>query len=115
MNSFSAFCPEVSFDYFRAFASHVVQFYANLDRDLRAKRLQSSGVPEDRWEWHFDHLTPLHYSDCAMYAILLGPQQDVGRTSMVRKSADQHKSSRSGTPRRKSTSMNIGTVDRRRP
>lgn len=115
VNCFSAFCPEVSFDYFKAFASHVVKFYADLERDLRAKRLQSLGVPEDRWEWHFDHLSPMHYSDCAMYARLLGPQRGVVPSPAVRKSDDQHQALRSEAPRRKSTRMNVGTVDRRRP
>lgn len=70
-NCFSNFCPEVSFDAFKLFASTVIGFYDELDRDLREQQLARDTVsnsPDWRRDW--EYVEPRHYSECPLYAKL---------------------------------------------
>lgn len=71
-NSFSNFCPEVLFDTFKLFASVVIQFYDSDDRALQEGRLEREGtLPRSDWRWNFQHVEPMHYSECPLYSKLV--------------------------------------------
>ena len=67
-NCFSNFCPEVAFDVFKVFASGVIFFYDELDRDLVHRALARDNVSGEDWRWRFQHVAPLHYSECSIYS-----------------------------------------------
>ncbi len=67
-NCFSNFCPEVAFDTFKLFASTVIRFYDELDSDLRHKTLAVEGSRQKDWRWNYEHVAPMHYSDCPVYS-----------------------------------------------
>jgi len=67
---FWRFCPEVSFDRFRVFASDLADYSDDIDRAVAHARLaREHAPPEDpRWAWTFVH--PMHYSECPLYSLL---------------------------------------------
>jgi len=71
-NCFSNFCPEVAYDTFKLFASNVIRFYDELDKDIRYKALEAEGAKSigqgADWRWNYEHVAPLHYSDCPVYS-----------------------------------------------
>lgn len=68
-NCFSNFCPEVTFDTFKLFASTVIRFFDELDSDLRHKALAAEGAhASNDWRWNYEHVAPMHYSDCPVYS-----------------------------------------------
>ena len=68
-NCFSNFCPEVAFDTFHLFASTVIRFYDGLDRAFRHKSLEAEGASSAKdWRWNYEHVAPLHYSECSVYS-----------------------------------------------
>lgn len=81
-NAFSNFCPEVSFNTFKWFASGLIGFYDEEESDARHRTLSIEGdcQPGD-WRWNWDHLAPLHYSDCPLYALLQREQHAVASGS----------------------------------
>jgi hypothetical protein len=68
----SNFCPEVSFDTFRLFASTLIRQSADPIDQARAERLIAEDPMPDGKDWRhvWWHIDPLHYSDCPMYAKL---------------------------------------------
>lgn len=67
-NCFSKFCPEVAFDTFKLFASTVIRFYDELDSDFRHEQLANENCASGDWRWNYEHVEPLHYSDCPIYS-----------------------------------------------
>jgi len=65
------FCPEVTFLRFGYFASKLSEFANEIDRDIKHKELGKRNIDHDDWRWYFQYLTPLHYTDCSYYSILL--------------------------------------------
>jgi hypothetical protein len=74
VNCFSNFCPEASFEVFKLFASQVIMFYDELDRECRERQLEREGISSQKdWRWNWDHVEPMHYSECPIYSKL--PQE----------------------------------------
>ena len=68
-NCFSNFCPEVAFDTFKLFASSLIRFSDEIDRDIRYRKLQQEGQSATRdWRWDWEHIGPMHYSECPIYS-----------------------------------------------
>lgn len=70
-SQFDNLCPEVAFDAFNLFASHLSQYADEFDRDLIHQDLMRSGIAgTSDWRWSWAHLKPLHYADCSLYSLL---------------------------------------------
>ncbi len=68
-NCFSNFCPEVTYDTFKLFASTVIRFYDELDSEMRHKALAAEGARSGAdWRWNYEHVAPMHYSECPVYS-----------------------------------------------
>jgi hypothetical protein len=77
---FSKFCPEVSFDTFGWFASHLSYHADEIDQDAAHTRLADEGASRRDWHWLWAVVTPMHYADCPVYSPLLsGVNETKGR------------------------------------
>jgi hypothetical protein len=68
---FSNFCPEVSFDRFGWFASHLGYHSDEIDSDFACRRLKDQGAGPSDWRWLWSLVAPMHYSDSPLYSPLL--------------------------------------------
>lgn len=70
-NCYSNFCPETSFDTFGLFATTLIRLTDSIDRNNVEQLIKADPRPTGRdWRWTWSHVSPLHYSDCAMYSLL---------------------------------------------
>lgn len=67
---FTNFCPEVLYSFFKIFASTVIHFADDIDAENRRTALVAKGFlsTEFDWRWHFEHVDPMHYSQCPAYS-----------------------------------------------
>jgi hypothetical protein len=80
---FSRFCPEVLFDGFGWFASHLAYHADELDSECASRRLAKEGASPDDWRWIWASVTSMHYSDCPLYSPLLFGVNDTGKKSPI--------------------------------
>ena len=80
---FSNFCPEVSFDRYGWFASHLAYYADEQDIDVAHRNLAADGAPGDDWRWDWVQVVPMHYADCPLYSPLLLGVNDVQRKSQI--------------------------------
>lgn len=64
------FCPEVTFDCFGYFAVYLHRYSDEIDADTAHARLAEMGVPRNDPRWNWDHVEPMHYSECYLYSLL---------------------------------------------
>lgn len=64
---FTKFCPEVIYDRFGLFAENLWSYADELDRSILSAH-DGSCLPN--WQYRWESLTPLHYSDCNLYSLL---------------------------------------------
>lgn len=69
-STFSTFCPEVSFDIFHLFATSLSKHGDEIDRDIAYRAIEREGGRDKDWRWEWANVTPMHYSDCPLYAQL---------------------------------------------
>jgi hypothetical protein len=69
-SSFSQFCPEVMFDIFGLFATHLGRYADELDRDLAHRGLREKAATPSDWRWQWASMAEMHYSDCPLYSPL---------------------------------------------
>jgi hypothetical protein len=74
---FSNFCPEVSFDRFGWFASHLSYHADEIDADVAHRNLADEGAASHDWRWVWSWVTPIHYADCRLYSPLLMGVNDI--------------------------------------
>ena len=74
---FSKFCPEVSFERFGWFASHLSYHADEIDQDAACSRLVDEGASGRDWHWIWALATPMHYADCPLYSPLLSGVNEV--------------------------------------
>jgi hypothetical protein len=80
---FSRFCPEVAYDRFGWFASHLAHFSDEIDSDCASRRLTEEGAAPGDWRWLWALVTPMHYSDCPLYSPLLLGVTEVKAKSQI--------------------------------
>jgi len=70
--TFSRFCPEVAFERFGLFASHLIPYPDVETSELAQERLASSSGAlsrkDYRWDWW--GIQETHYSECSLFALL---------------------------------------------
>lgn len=65
-SSFSNFCPEVSYTYFRYYASYLSRYADEIDKDSGHRLAERENIEGDwRYEWQF--LNACHYLECSVY------------------------------------------------
>lgn len=69
-NGYHNFCPEVTYDTFKLFATYLGKHVGEIDRDLAAMRLQQEGATRDDPRWIWCSLIPQHYVECPLYSTL---------------------------------------------
>lgn len=66
ISSFANFCPEVTFSYFRYYASYLAKYVDEIDKEHGHRIAERENIPGDwRYEWGF--MSPCHYLDCSVY------------------------------------------------
>lgn len=65
-SSFSNFCPEVSFSFFRYYASYLGKYADEIDKDSGHRRAERERNTND-WRYEWGSLVPCHFLDCAVY------------------------------------------------
>lgn len=67
ISSFSNFCPEVTFSYFRYYASYLGKYVDEIDKDYGHRVAERENIPGDwRYEWGF--MSACHYLECSVYS-----------------------------------------------
>lgn len=66
-SSFSNFCPEVSFSFFRYYASFLDKYADEIDKDCGHRIAVRENVPND-WRYEWGHVLACHYLDCSAYS-----------------------------------------------
>lgn len=74
-HSYSNFCPEVAYDTFRLFATTLIRFSDEIDRAHVERLIAADGPGDGRdWRWNWQHVEPMHYTECPVYAKLYEEQ-----------------------------------------
>ena len=64
--SFSNFCPEVTYMYFRYYASYLSKYVDEIDKESGQRIAKRENIENDwRYEWQF--LTACHFLECSAY------------------------------------------------
>ena len=66
----SIFCPEVTYQRFGFFCSHLSFYTDSLDRRIAHENLSRRGAEEDDLQWRFESSTEEHFSDCDLYSLI---------------------------------------------
>jgi hypothetical protein len=70
-HSYSNFCPEVAYDTFRLFATTLIRFGDDIDRADVERAIEADGLGTGNdWRWNWQHVEPMHYTECPVYAKL---------------------------------------------
>ena len=76
-HDYTNFCPEITYDIFKLFASSLYKYTDEIDKDIAHKQLINKGATGDSWRWQWMHVEPMHYSNCPLYTqILSKPKED---------------------------------------
>jgi len=72
---FGNFCPEVSYERFGLFASHLNEYADETDLGLAHSHLSKERAATDDWRWNWASIHPHHYSECLLYSVLSSAKQ----------------------------------------
>lgn len=65
-HSFQNFCPEVSFKFFRYYASFLAKHSDDIDRECAYHVAERDNLEND-WRYEWASLSPCHYLECSIY------------------------------------------------
>ncbi|MDE0853905.1 MAG: hypothetical protein OSA97_05740 [Nevskia sp.] len=69
--AYSNFCPEVTLEFFGTAASYLSRYADEIDRDAAHRSLSVAKAPHADPRWRWQSVTPMHYTDCQVYSVLL--------------------------------------------
>lgn len=67
---YSNFCPEVTFERFRYFATSLTKYGDEIDSGFAHKRLARDGASHGDPRWSWESCTGQHFTECPIYAVL---------------------------------------------
>lgn len=67
---YSNFCPEVTFERFRFFASSLTKYGDEIDSGFAHQRLVSEGAPPGHPRWSWESCANQHFTECSIYSVL---------------------------------------------
>ncbi len=71
-SSASNYCPEVMYERFGLFAKSITSFSDEIDQAAMHNYLKRIHAPHNDARWLWNHVEPLHYTDCPLYSTLKG-------------------------------------------
>lgn len=69
LRSISGICPEVGFEVFGYFVSHLYKYADEIDHDCAHARLGAKNVESSDFRWRWADVSPRHYTECREYSI----------------------------------------------
>lgn len=69
-SNFSNFCPEIIYDRFGYFSSHLRDYGDEIDRDFAHRKLKNLNISGEHWRWRWGSIRAMHYSECSLYSPL---------------------------------------------
>ena len=69
-SDFFHFCPEIIYDRFGYFSSHLGNYADEIDRDITYQKLEKLNMSGEHWRWHWKSIQAMHYSECPLYSPL---------------------------------------------
>lgn len=67
---YSNFCPEVLFDRFGYFATHLARYRDETDRGVAQEQLAARNASTNDPRWRWSGITAQHFSECPLYSVL---------------------------------------------
>ncbi len=67
---FSNFCPEIIYDQFGYFSSHLRDYSDEIDRSIARQKLEKLDISDKHWRWRWESIRSMHYSECPLYSPL---------------------------------------------
>ncbi len=74
--SFVRFCPEVIYDRFDVFAVDLTDYYDSEERYFEHQKLRERNRPEGSWQWAWQAIRPMHFTECPLYSPLAHARKD---------------------------------------
>lgn len=71
------YCPEVSYERFGIFASHLNDYADDIDRNHVHSELVRMKMSADDWRWRWANISPQHYTGCPLYSALKNSETGV--------------------------------------
>ena len=69
-SNFFNFCPEIIYDRFGYFSSHLRDYSDEIDRDIAHRKLKNLNISGEHWRWRWESIRAMHYSECPLYSSL---------------------------------------------
>lgn len=67
---YSNFCPEVLFDRFGYFATHLARYSDEIDQRVAQEQLAASNASSNDPRWRWSGVTAQHFSECPLHSVL---------------------------------------------
>jgi hypothetical protein len=78
---FNNFCPETAYDRFGLFATDLYHYTDEIDIDVAHTRLGRERAGGEDWQWTWESIHPMHYTECPLYSLLLAAPGTEHRSS----------------------------------